>query len=322
MKEPWFWRDEGLVARAVAAAMAPAALFYDGAQRLRAALSRPASAGAPVICVGNATLGGVGKTPFALLLHSLLKTSGVDAHFVSRGHGGALRGPARVGPQHTDEEVGDEPLLLAAAAPTWIAKSRLEGVRAAAGAGAEAIIMDDGFQNPTIRKDAAILLIDVADPGGNGRVFPAGPLREPIARAAARADAVVLVGAGSPSPDLEGRPLFRVAADSNPTIAPQRVIAFCGIGRPTRFFESLEKKGFSLAARIAFPDHHRYRPAEISALRAKAKKEGAALIATEKDMARLAPEAREGIATAKLSMTLDDPDRLTRLILTKIGRAP
>lgn len=322
MKEPWFWRDEGLAARAVAAALTPAAALYDLGQRFRMATTRAAHIDAPVICIGNATLGGVGKTPFALLLHSLLTAHGVSAHFLSRGHGGALKGPAQVSLQHTVEEAGDEPLLLAAAAPTWIAKSRLEGVRAAAKAGAKAIIMDDGFQNPTIRKDAAILLIDAADPAGNSRVFPAGPLREPIARAIVRADAVVLVGAGSPSLDLEGRPVFHVATDIAPTIAPQRVIAFCGIGRPARFFESLKKKGFSLTARIAFPDHHRFQPAEISALRAKAKKEGAALIATEKDTARLAQEARGGIATAKLIMTVDDPDRLAAFVLSRIGRAP
>lgn len=322
MKEPWFWRETGLAAHVAAAALAPLGFFYDLGQRIRTATAHPAPIEAPVICVGNATLGGVGKTPFALVLHGVLKERGIEAHFLSRGHGGALTGPTRVNDLHTARDVGDEPLLLAATAPTWVAKDRAAGARAAANAGAKAIIMDDGFQNPTIRKDCALLLIDAADPAGNGRVFPAGPLREPLSRAIARADAIVLVGDDSPSVGAGACPVFRVSTDIAPTIAPRTAIAFCGIGRPARFFDGLEARGFALAGKFAFADHHEFRPTEISFLRAKAKKAGAALITTEKDLVRLAPDSREGIAVARLKMTVDDVDGLARLVTAKIGRAP
>ncbi len=320
MREPWFWREDGVAAKAAAIAFAPASWLYDLGQRLRAAMSRPQSAGAPVICVGNATLGGVGKTPFALTLQKLLAERGVSAHFQSRGHGGSLTGPVMVHDRHTAIEVGDEALLLARAAPTWVAKNRLAGARAAAD-GADVVIMDDGFQNPTIRKDFSVLLVDAADPAGNNQVFPAGPLREPMARAVSRADAIALIGEGEPRIDAQGLPVYRASTAVAPTIPPQKVVAFCGIGRPARFFASLEANGFTLVERIAFPDHHPFTPAEFGALAAKARKAGAALIATEKDLVRLSPEQRDGVATVKLTMTIDDPDSLARLALAKIKGA-
>lgn len=321
MKEPWFWRETGLAAGAAAATLAPAAFLYDLAQRLRAALTAPVRAGAPVICIGNATLGGVGKTPFALLLQGLLKAEGVDAHFLSRGYGGRLSGPARVIAQHTSEEVGDEPLLLAAAAPTFVARNRAAGARAAAD-GADAVIMDDGFQNPAVAKAVSLLLIDAGDPAGNGRLFPAGPLREPLARAAARADAVILVGDGAAPAGLGPAPVFRAKRRTTASIPPQRVFAFCGVGRPAQFFNALEAQGFALAGRAAFPDHHPYTDLEMAALRSKARKADAALIATEKDIVRLDSAARAGVAVARLEMSVDDPDALTALVRSGMARVP
>lgn len=320
MKEPWFWREQGLAARAAAAMMIPAALLYDGAQRLRAAIATPQDAGAPVICVGNASLGGTGKTPFALMLQRLLAERGVAAHFTSRGYGGALNGPVRVTPQHTADDVGDEPLLLAAAAPTWVAKSRIAGARAAA-AGADVIIMDDGFQNPTAKKACAFLLVNAADTDGAGRIFPAGPMREPLARAIARADALIFTGDGDDALDASGAPAFRARTTIEPGIPPQKCVAFCGIGNPHRFFADLEAAGFSLHATAAFPDHHFFSDADLSALRRKAKTEGAALITTEKDFVRLSPDARADVAVARLIMTIDDPQGLTALTLSKIAGA-
>ncbi len=321
MKEPWFWRERSIAARAAAAAMTPAALLYDGAQRLRAVVSNPAKISAPVICIGNATLGGTGKTPFALLLQRLLRDRGLKAHFLSRGFGGALRGPLRVLPQHGAQDVGDEPLLLAAEAPTWIARNRAAGAAAAARC-ADIIIMDDGFQNPTIKKRVSILLVSAADPCGNGQVFPAGPMREPLARAVARADALIIIGDGAPEIEFGGAPVFRAATSIDPAIAPQKSVAFCGIANPERFFKDLEARGFTLTAKAAFTDHHPFTDAELAALRKEARREGAALITTEKDFVRLPPEAREGIAVARLTMSVDDPERLMALVVSKIGRAP
>lgn len=321
MKEPWFWRDNSIAARAAAAAMTPAALAYDGAQQLRAVLSKPKAAGAPVICIGNVTLGGTGKTPFALMLRRLLSEHGVKAHFLSRGYGGALKGPLRVLPQHTAQDVGDEPLLLAAEAPTWIARNRAAGAAAAARC-ADAVIMDDGFQNPTVAKDFSVLLISAADSHGDGRVFPAGPLREPLARAIARADAIVLFGDGSTRIEFGGVPVFRAMTMIDPEIDPKKCVAFCGIANPARFFSDLEARGFTLTAKAAFADHHPFTDAELAVLRKRAQQAGAALITTEKDFVRLAPETRDGVAVARLTMSVDDPERLMALVLSKIGRAP
>ncbi len=330
MKEPWFWRDQSLAARAAASAMTPASLLYDLAQRLRAAIVTPRDAGAPVICVGNATLGGSGKTPFALLLRRLLNERGVTAHFSSRGYGGALSGPVRVTAAHTAEEVGDEALLLAAAAPTWIAKNRAAGARAAAGAGAGAVIMDDGFQNPTVKKHVSILLVSVADLSGNGRVFPAGPLREPFARAIARADIVVVVHREHPfgaprdaaSALIEkagrGSRIYHAHTAIDPSIAPGKAVAFCGIAHPERFFESLERSGFVLTSRIAFADHHPFTTANLAELRRRTADENAALITTEKDFVRLERGARDGIAIARLRLEVDQPEYLAGDVLETI----
>lgn len=319
MREPWFWREQGLAASAVAFALSPAAMLYDLGQRARAAMARPEKTRAPVICVGNVAVGGTGKTPFALMLHGLLKERGVHAHFQSRGHGGAQVGPLRVDALHTAYDVGDEPLLLSAAGPTWVAKNRRAGVHAASDAGADAIIMDDGFQNPTVAKAVSILLVSDADRTGKARPFPAGPLREPLARAVARADIVIATGDDAAPGETGGKPLFRASTDISLPIAPQPVVAFCGIGRPERFFAALEAKGYSLAARVAFPDHHAFRPGDLAELRAGARKAGAALVTTQKDFVRLSDEEKSGVAVARLSMSVDRPHDLVQRILSATG---
>ena len=244
---------------------------------------------------------------------------GIVAHFASRGYGGALKGPLRVLPLHSAQDVGDEPLLLAAAAPTWIARNRAAGAAAAARC-AGAVIMDDGFQNPTVRKACSFLLID-SDTVRTSRIFPAGPMREPLARALARADAVVMTGDGAPKLDA-AVPVFRATTSIDIDTAPKKCVSFCGIANPERFFNDLEARGFTLTARAAFADHHAYSEAELSALRRRAEREGAALITTQKDFVRLAPHWREGVAVARLVMSVDEPERLTALVLSKIGRAP
>ena len=317
MKEPWFWRDASIAARLARAALAPLSFAYDAGQRLRRAIAPAGGADAPVICVGNASLGGVGKTPFALMLAAALKDRGLTAHFSSRGYGGALRGPVQVARDHRACDVGDEALLLAAAAPTWIAKDRLAGARAAA-AGADVVIMDDGFQNPSVRKAVSLLVVDAADPGEDARVFPAGPMREPLNRAIARADAIIQIGKGAVDP--QGKPLFRAATRVAASPQTGRVLAFCGIGNPARFFASLESAGFEIAGRAAFADHHPYDGADLAMLRRRAAQLKARLVTTEKDFVRLSPDERRDIEILKIEMTLDDWPGLVDLILTKAVR--
>lgn len=316
MKEPWFWNEEGLAAGAMRMALAPLSLAYDAAQQARAAITNAKSVGKPLLCVGAATIGGAGKTPFALALRALLEARGVNAHFASRGFGGAERGPARVGVKDSAAEVGDEALLLATSAPTFIAKDRLAGARAAA-KDADAVILDDGFQNPTMVKDFSFLLIA----GGEAaqRVFPAGRLREPLARAINRADALVIIdGADAPACD---KPLWRASTRVETSLAAGHVIAFTGIARPERFFASLERQGFTLADKIAFGDHHFFSAADLATLEAKSKKAGVRLITTQKDHVRLPAEARARIAFTRLVMEIEDRPALASLIARKTGLA-
>lgn len=325
--EPWFWRERTLAAQAVSLALAPAALAYDAGQRLRAAATRPEPAPVPVFCVGNATVGGVGKTPFAMLLAERLAALGASPHFLTRGYGGALKGPVLVDLSvHDAAAVGDEALLLAAKAPAWVARDRPAGARAAAAGGARAIIMDDGFQNPTLEKTCAFLLVGGRDPFGNARVFPAGPLRESPSRAALRADALVIIAATGAGADadfdaLPAKARLRAIVEPDERIAPGRVLAFCGIGGPERFFSMLETQGVELVARRPFPDHHRFSEAELAQLRREAERLGARLVATAKDFARLSPAQREGVDVLKIRMRIDDPVRLDALLLTALGRA-
>ena len=327
MREPWFWRQNTPLARIAATALLPLAKIYDGAQRLRWASARPTLLEKPVICIGNATLGGVGKTPCALMAHEILRAQKIKAQFQTRGYGGTLEGPVIVDPMsHQSADVGDEALLLAQAGQVWVARNRAAGVSAALNAGAEAIIMDDGFQNPNVRKDCAILVIDARDPAGNGRVFPAGPLREPLTRAIARADIVILNGpkASADAPILEvpdGKPIFRAWLESKDAPAPRPVVAFCGIGDPPKFFTFLAGLGFKLEKEIAFPDHHQFSAQELSHLSKLAEDHDATLITTEKDFVRLPASFRDNCLTMPVTMTVDDPAALSEAIFKTLDGA-
>lgn len=325
MREPWFWRDRTLAARLISASLAPASAAYDLARRMRIALTRPYLAPLPVICVGNATLGGVGKTPFALMLAKILEARAINAHFLTRGFGGAAKGPLRVdAAAHDAATVGDEALLLAAAAPTWLSRDRPSGALAAKLAGADAVIMDDGFQNPSLEKTFSILLTDAEDPVGNGRLFPAGPLREPEAAALARAGAQVFVVSGKTSPrrrvPAAGLPTFDAWLEPVGGLRPGRVIAFCGIGRPERFFRSLAESGFELVEAVAFPDHQQFGEAALRRLKRIAREKSARLITTEKDFVRIPPPYRNGVEAFRVEMRCDNAEALAALAMAAIGR--
>ncbi|MGF1544063.1 MAG: tetraacyldisaccharide 4'-kinase [Parvularculaceae bacterium] len=330
MKEPWFWRDDTRAADLVGAALAPLAALYDAGQRLRAAQTKAARADVPVLCVGNAALGGVGKTPFALLLADLLSPA-VDGEvfFLTRGHGGAEPGPSllRAGHGRDAAAVGDEALLLAARRPPVVARDRPAGAALAAREGARAIVMDDGYQNPTLEKDVNVLLWAASD-AADARTFPAGPLREPARRAAARADAVVVVGppdAGHEAfePPLAlaaaGEPTFRARLEPVGDVDPAPVVAFCGLGRPQRFFDLLRSQGFDVRGAIAFPDHHPYTDAELGRLAALAERREAALITTEKDHARLTAAIAARTRVLRVEMRVDDPDGLMRAVTARLN---
>jgi tetraacyldisaccharide 4'-kinase len=318
MRAPDFWRRGA--GHPLARAATPLAALYGAGVALRAALARPAAAPIPVLCVGALTVGGAGKTPTALALARRLAAAGRAVHLVSRGYGGRLAGPLRVDPdRHDAVAVGDEPLLLAAAAPCWVARDRNAGVAAAAAAGAALALLDDGFQNPTIAKAWSLLVIDGEQGFGDGRLLPAGPLREPPRRGLARADAVLLIGedrAGVGAALPAGRPLLR--GDLVPALpaalAGRRLLAFAGIGRPDKFFAMLAGLPVELVDRVAFADHHPYAAAEVERLIERAARQGAVAVTTAKDMTRVPAALRPRIAAVGVELVWRDPAALDRLL--------
>ncbi|HZL60470.1 MAG TPA: tetraacyldisaccharide 4'-kinase [Stellaceae bacterium] len=320
-RAPEYWRRGG----ALAALLGPLSALYGAGGALRSRFAKPFRAAVPVICVGNVVAGGAGKTPVVISLARMLAARGLRAQCLTRGYGGSLKGPVRVDPQrHDAAEVGDEPLLLARVAPTWVARDRRAGALAAQTAGARAILMDDGLQNPALAKDLSLLAIDGAYGLGNGRIMPAGPLRESLKRSLARADAVVLVGADETGllPRLLNKPV--VQAELRPTAPEQvrgrRFFAFAGIGRPEKFLRSLVEAGAAIAGSRAFADHHRYRESELAALADAAERTGATLITTEKDWLRLPPPWRGRVETLPVEIVWRD-DRALGALLERVFAA-
>jgi tetraacyldisaccharide 4'-kinase len=321
MRPPEFWkanvsgRDSVVMLRML---LAPVSWGYAWAVARRFRTTTPRHAPVPVICIGNFTLGGAGKTPIARAIRAKL---GETAHTLSRGYGGQLPGPLRVTPEMNAHEVGDEPLLHAADGPAWIARDRMAGALAAANAGAHAIVMDDGFQNPTLAKDLSIIVVDPAFGIGNGKVFPAGPLRERLADGMARADAVVLLqspGARALDDTQDWladfkRPILtaRLEAAAPPE---DKYVAFAGLARPEKFFDTLTALGATLEDMVPYPDHHPYSEDNLAFLAQLAAERGAHLITTEKDAARLSPEWRARVAVLPVSARFDDEAALDALL--------
>ena len=304
MRAPGFWsRPPGLASTL----LAPLGALYAAGTARRVARGG-AGVGVPVICVGNLVAGGAGKTPTVIALAQRLTARGVAVHVVTRGHGGRLAGPVRVDPAtHAARDVGDEPLLLAGFAPVWVARDRMAGARAAAAAGAGAVLLDDGFQNPAPRKDLSIVVVDAGAGFGNRRVIPAGPLREPVAAGLARADFTLTIGAGDvalphPPPRLRGR-LAPLATGMAWAGLP--VFAFAGIGRPGKFFETLREAGADIRGTAALADHQPLTPALLRRLGARALALGAEPVTTEKDAVRLPPALRGRVLVMPVRLELE-----------------
>lgn len=318
----WYVRDNppGAVTRFV---LTPISWIWAAVTARKIATARPVDPGVPVICVGNLTVGGTGKTP---IVRELLKRI-PGAHGLSRGYGGREPGPLRVDPAaHTAAQVGDEPLMLATDAPFWISRDRPAGARAAAQAGARSIVMDDGHQNPTLKKTLSLVVVDGETrnnewPFGDGAVFPAGPMREPLKVGLARADAVVLLlPADLPVPDPDLRALFGdkpvLVARLEPAAPPPsgRQLGFAGVGKPWKVERSLKAAGCDLADFVAFPDHGEYDEATLKALAAQAQALEAGLVTTEKDWVRLPPAWRERIVAWPVRARFEDEAALDALL--------
>ena len=322
MKAPSFWsagldpksREAAPLTRAL---LTPLSWLYLWGLNRKLAKARPAKAAIPVICIGNLTTGGAGKTPVAEAVRGRITALGRRAATLSRGHGGREVGPLKVDPElHAFREVGDEPLLLASSGEAWIGRDRPEAARAMAAAGAEAIVMDDGHQNPLLAKDFTFLVIDAAAPFGNGHVLPKGPLREPVAQGLSRADAAILMGEG-PVPGLvaaSGKPVLRARLEASAPAPSGPLVAFAGIGRPGKFFDDLKAAGADLIDAIPYPDHHPYSSSDLAYLIDLANSAVARLVTTAKDHVRLTPAMRDNTLVYSVRAVFEDPAALDALI--------
>jgi tetraacyldisaccharide 4'-kinase len=333
MREPGFWhRPPSWISRL----LTPLAGLY-GAVAARRLTREGFDAGIPVLCVGNYHVGGAGKTPMVLALAKLLRDLGETPVVLSRGYGGRLHGPIRVDPKrHAAVDVGDEPLMLARTVPVVVARDRLSGVALARSQNASVILMDDGFQNPAVAKDASLIVIDGDRGLGNARVFPAGPLRAPLAPQFARTDALIVIGEGAAAAPVaaaiaaRNRPVLsaHLAADdaSAASLRGKRALAFAGIGDPARFFRTLRACGIEVVAEQAFPDHHLFSHSEIENLIADARRDALTLVTTEKDLARLRqadvlPGWASDIVPFKVTLEFTEPAQLRKFVVDRLYRA-
>ena len=326
-KTPAFWYGTA----APPPGLKPLAWLYDRLSRLRRALTSPHHGTVPVLCIGNITMGGSGKTPVAIAVSHILHDLGFLPHFLTRGYGGRLKGPVLVKPaQHGFRDIGDEPLLLARHAPCWVARKRAAGAVAAEEGGAGAIIMDDGFQNPSLHKNLSFLVLDAAAGFGNGAVFPAGPLRELPQNGLKRADACVLLGIKDENNREDWRQKLQQYGYQNPVffadLQPQNpsfdgaFVGFAGIGLPQKFHETLETCGADVAEFFPFPDHYAYRREDIKTLLAAARRHNAALITTEKDAVRLPAKIRESVKTLPVALQWQDEQAITAFLKSKLQK--
>lgn len=327
LQEPGWWYGEGRHWQTTV--LGPIASAYGRIAEIRYRRATPYRSRLPVLCVGNFTAGGTGKTPLALAFAEIVRTFGREPWFLSRGYGGRLDGQEKVNPErHTTTEVGDEPLLLARIAPTVISQNRRLGaefIERLAPANA-VIIMDDGLQNAGLFKDLSIAVVDGARGLGNGLVIPAGPLRAPLDFQAALAGAILVMG---PESETTGK---QIAGLSPPFAGPvlrarvthrgadawytgKSVVAYAGIANPARFFDMLDRLGARVAERVTFPDHHIFSEADAGRLLAAAAQHKAELVTTEKDFVRLGglsgtrEELRQKSRAIPIALRLDDASR-------------
>jgi len=319
MKAPKFWTYGSN--RLSATCLSPLAFIYEAVTAKRP-LQKPSwHAPVPVICIGNLIMGGAGKTPTAIAVAQELIAKGKKPFFLSRGYGGSLKGPVIINTQSATE-VGDEPLLLAKTAPVCVSSDRIEGAKVCVEAGCDIIIMDDGYQNPSLHKDISILVIDGGYGHGNEKIFPAGPLRESMQNGLKRAQACIIIGVDKTQtvqrinkimPDL---PILQAHIEpierSNP--APTKVLAFAGIGRPEKFFNTLDDLGCEVVMAIPFADHHFFSKTDIKNLQTLAQKFNAQLITTEKDWLRLPADFKNQVNQLKIMLEWDNKDMLNPIL--------
>ncbi len=312
---PRFWHQPNMLATM----LSPLSQIYWLLVQMRLRRCRPQRLPIPVICVGNNTVGGTGKTPMVLACADILRAQGKQPHVISRGYKGSYSGTVRVDAQrHSAHEVGDEPLLIARHVPCWVSAKRIDAACAAIEDGADVILMDDGMQNPTLQKDMSILVVDGGYGFGNRKMLPAGPCRERLGESLLKAQALVVMGDAT-HPDVQlllqdHSAAFHAKMVAQNALPEGPIVAFAGIGRPEKFFEMLRAMGATLADEISFPDHHLFSEKELQHLAQKAAQHHATLVTTEKDWLRLSADWRERIESIEVKAEISPKASLEILL--------
>lgn len=318
MKTPKYWQSNSLISKL----LYPVGLLYGSLTQARLKLVKPQKAEVPVICVGNITAGGTGKTPVSISIAKLLGIELYHPYFVTRGYGGRLQNVIVNNKKHSAAEVGDEPLLLSQQAPVVVNADRYAGAELAIKNGADVVIMDDGFQNPTLYKDLSFLVFDGTYGIGNGKIIPAGPLRETFADGIKRADALIILGKDKHNLAAKsGLPVFfgHTEAVQTCNIENPNVVAFAGIGHPQKFYHTLSQQGFNVLKTIDFPDHHFYSRSELENIISKAKSLNAAVYTTSKDYVKIPHLLQKEIQVLEIAVVWDNPEELVQFIQKKIN---
>lgn len=323
MKAPRFWQSKNIISTL----LLPFSWIYYAISKINYARIIPITLPIPVICVGNLTVGGAGKTPVALHIGELLKKKNINAFFVSRGYGGNQKSALRVDVEkHSAQQVGDEPLLLAQILPTIVGKNRVEAAQLAIAQGAKIIVMDDGFQNPSLTKNLSFIVVDRRLSFGNERLLPAGPLREKVASGLKRANAIVIINPANFMPtSLPNIPFLLARSHPKPSMTAlngKKIIAFCGIAIPHKFYYMLKNAGAEIVEKISFADHYYYKQKDLLLLHKKAKEHDALLVTTSKDVARMAKDFKEeikDIRAAEMELVFENQDKLETLIEAAIN---
>ena len=322
LKAPKFWylKKNTYLSRV----LYPLSLIFRLGTKIRSYTNRPIKLPLPVICIGNIVVGGAGKTPVALKIGKILIQSGYKPHFISRGYAGMIKESTLVKAWHSSKSVGDEPLLLSKVAPTWVGANRNNSIKLAKSKGADCIVMDDGFQNPTIHKDFSIVVINSSQEFGNKRVMPSGPLRESIKRGLSRTNLIIVIGAITESlknsiPDhIPIFPAKFVIDNNNKIFKGQKITAFAGIAYPEKFFKSLEEQGSKIVKKITYPDHHIYDENDLLSLAEIANKTKSILVSTQKDFTRIPKSYKSLVNTLSGEINFENEDLIKEIIVNVI----
>lgn len=317
MKTPKYWQSNSLISKI----LYPLGYIYGRLTQLRLRLKKPQKVEAKVICVGNITAGGTGKTPVSISIARLLETEMYHPFFVTRGYGGKLQNIMVNNKKHSAKDVGDEPLLLSKQAPVIVNANRYEGAKLAEKEGADVIIMDDGFQNPGLHKDISFLVFDGHYGIGNGKIIPAGPLRETFEDGVKRADALIIMGKDKHNLAQRSKlPVFFGHTEpAQTTMNSNNILAFAGIGHPQKFYHTLSLQGYNVVETIDFPDHHFYSKADLENIMVKAKKLNADIYTTSKDFVKIPLQFHKDINVLEIAVVWDKPEELTEFILNKMN---